>query len=193
MNSATRQSRDYFESLYRLSDDPWRFATSAYERQRYLVILDGLSRTFYRRGWEPGCSVGVLTAALALRVQSLVASDISDAAVALAKERCRGLAHVQIQQGDLVEKMPEGVFDLMVFSELGYYFSVGRLKRIALEMAERLEPGGEFVAVHWLGTSADHVLHGDEVHEVLAANLPCESIGGSRHAGFRIDAWRRAE
>ncbi len=81
----------------------------------------------------------------------------------------------------------------MIFSELGYYFSAARLKHIALQMAQHLEPGGELVAAHWLGISADHVLHGDEVHAVLAATLRCEPIGHSRHAGFRIDAWRRPE
>jgi Methyltransferase domain len=51
----------------------------------------------------PGCSVGVLTAKLAARVNHLVASDIADTAVARARERCRGLAHIQIHQHD-VEK-----------------------------------------------------------------------------------------
>jgi protein-L-isoaspartate O-methyltransferase len=192
VNISNRQSQAFFEARYQASSDPWRFASSTYELDRYQATLDALSRPAYRRGFEPGCSVGVLTAALAGRVEHLIACDIAETAVACAKERCREFSHVEIHHRDVVQRPPGGTFDLMVFSELGYYFSVKRLTAMARQMASRLEPGGEFVAVHWLGTSADHVLHGDVVHELLARNLLCEWIGGSRHAGFRIDSWRRA-
>jgi SAM-dependent methyltransferase len=191
VNDSNRQSQAFFEARYQASSDPWRFASSTYELNRYQATLDTLSRSTYLRGFEPGCSVGVLTAALARRVEHLIACDIAETAVACAKERCRELRHVEIYHRDVVEGPPLGSFDLMIFSELGYYFPVNRLAAMARQMASRLDPGGEFVAVHWLGTSTDHVLHGDVVHEVLAANLPCERIGGSRHDGFRIDSWRR--
>jgi SAM-dependent methyltransferase len=191
MNTMDRQSQAFFEARYQASSDPWQFASSAYELDRYQATLESLSRASYRRGFEPGCSVGVLTAALARRIDHLIACDISATAVARAKERCHELWNVEIHQRDVAEGPPEGSFDLIVFSELGYYFSTDRLRTIARQMVDRLEPGGEFVAVHWLGNSADHVLHGDEVHEALAQSLPCEQMAGSRHAGFRIDSWRR--
>jgi len=192
MNLANRQSPAFFEAKYHASRDPWQFSSSNYERERYDATLAALSRASYQRGFEPGCSIGVLTAALAPRVRQLIACDISDTAVALARDRCRGLAHVDIYRGDVAEGPPPGAFDLMVFSELGYYFSPTRLIALADRMADSLQAGGEFVAVHWLGSSADHILHGDAVHEVLARNLPCQWISGSRHAGFRIDSWRRS-
>jgi SAM-dependent methyltransferase len=191
VNTSNRQSQEFFEARYQTSSDPWRFASSTYELNRYQATLDALSRRSYRLAFEPGCSVGVLTAALAGRVERLIACDISETAVVSAKERCREFSHVEIYHRDVVQGPPDGSFDLMIFSELGYYFPINRLAAMARQMASRLEPGGEFVAVHWLGTSADHVLHGDVVHEVLAQNLPCKRIGGSRHAGFRIDSWRR--
>jgi SAM-dependent methyltransferase len=192
MSKPNRQSRAFFEARYQAASDPWRFASSSYELDRYQATLNALSQPRYRRGFEPGCSVGVLTAALAQRVDHLIACDIAETAVACAKERCRDLPNVDLYQGDAADEPPEGNFDLMVFSELGYYFSADRLNTIARAMVNRLMPGGEFVAVHWLGHSADHVLHGDAVHEVLAAHLPCEWMKGSRHAGFRIDSWRKA-
>jgi len=191
VTASNRQSRAFFEARYRATRDPWQFASSPYELYRYETTLQALKRAVYRRAFEPGCSIGVLTAALARRVGHLFACDISAAAVATATERCRGLANVEIYQGDAAATMPEGTFDLIVFSELGYYFSADRLGAIARRMADRLDPGGEFTAVHWLGHSADHVLHGDEVHEVLAQTLRCKRIGISRHDGFRIDSWRR--
>jgi SAM-dependent methyltransferase len=191
MKTSNRQSQAFFEARYQASNDPWRFASSTYELNRYQATLDALARPSYPRGFEPGCSVGVLTVALAGRVEHLIACDIAETAVAFAKERCRELSNVEIYHRDAAQGPPDGCFDLIVFSELGYYFSVNLLSAMARQMANRLAPGGELVAVHWLGTSDDHVLHGDVVHEVLAENLPCEWIGGSRHAGFRIDSWRR--
>lgn len=191
MRECSRQSKEFFEARYRTSSDPWQFASSAYELARYQTTLESLSRESYRRAFEPGCSVGVLTLRLAPRVQHLIACDLSETAVARARERCRDSAHVEIYQGDVAAGPPEGTFDLMVFSELGYYFSVDRLQAIATRLADGLESGGEFLAVHWLGHSADHLLQGDVVHEVLDKTLPCVWLGGSRHAGFRIDAWRR--
>ncbi len=185
------QSRAFFEARYQAASDPWQFAASSYEQDRYQATLDALTQPTYRRGFEPGCSIGVLTAALATRVAELIACDLSDTAVARARERCRAWKQVDIHQGDVADGPPPGRFDLMVFSELGYYFRPDRLRRVAGRMAHSLEPGGEFVAVHWLGISPDHRLHGDAVHQVLAQHLPLQWIGGSRHAGFRIDSWRR--
>jgi SAM-dependent methyltransferase len=193
MSETSRQSKAFFEKRYRASSDPWQFASSAYELARYQTTLDSLSRGSYRRGFEPGCSVGVLTARLASRVEHLIACDVSDTAVAHAKARCRNLRHVEIYRGDVVAGAPGGdTFDLMVFSELGYYFSVAQLQELVNLLADRLAPAGEFLAVHWLGDSPDHLLHGDEVHEVLGQTLPCDWLAGSRHPGFRVDSWRRA-
>jgi SAM-dependent methyltransferase len=184
------QSRDFFEVRYRESSDPWGFATSSYEQDRYRATLAALKQPVYRHAYEPGCSVGVLTAALAARCRRVSACDIAAEAVALARKRCKRFSHVSIVQADAAVP-PDDAFDLIIFSEIGYYFDAARLRELALALADVLQPGGEFVAVHWLGHSADHVLHGDEVHAVLRAALPCEWIAGERHAGFRIDSWRR--
>jgi protein-L-isoaspartate O-methyltransferase len=191
VNSSDRQSEAFFEARYRTSSDPWRFSSATYELNRYRATLDALSRPNYARGFEPGCSIGVLTAALAGRVKHLIACDIAETAVARAKERCREFRNVEIHHRNAAQGPPDGTFDLMVFSELGYYFSVNQLTDLTQQMVARLAAGGEFVAVHWLGTSSDHLLHGDVVHEVLADNLRCDWIGGSRYAGFRIDSWRQ--
>jgi SAM-dependent methyltransferase len=191
MNTADRQSQAFFEARYQVCKDPWDFASSPYELARYRATLESLSRSSYQCAYEPGCSVGVLTAALAQRCGRVVACDIAPTAVACARARCHVFSHVEISQRDAADGPPCGTFDLMLFSELGYYFSADRLKAVARRMAEQLDQGGEFVAVHWLGRSADHVLHGEEVHELLAQSLPLTWQSGSRHPGFRIDSWRK--
>jgi len=185
------RTADAFEQLYRATPDPWQFACSTYEQNRYEVILASLRRAHYPRVFEPGCSVGVLTQQLAERCDELIATDVAPTALEQARSRCASLPHVQLELREDAEFIPPGRFDLIVFSEIGYYFSRARLTQLAVGLAEALEPNGELLAVHWLGDSDDHVLHGDEVHETLEEALPLHHWLTARHDGFRLDGWRR--
>jgi hypothetical protein len=44
---------------------------------------------------------------------------------------------------------------------------------------------------HRLGHSADHVMDGDDVHEVLRSSLPLQWVKVERNKGFRIDCWMK--
>jgi SAM-dependent methyltransferase len=166
-------------------------ATSSYESGRYRTTLAALTRGSYRRAFEPGCSVGELTTGLAQRCGQVIATEVAPTAVATARRRCARYANVEIRQANVAIDAPPGRFDLIVFSEIGYYFEPPALRRILANLSAALEPGGEFLAVHWLGSNVDHVLHGDAVHHVLATSLTLEWIGGVRHPEFRLDSWRR--
>ena len=78
---------DYFARMYGGSDDPWGFRTRWYEERKRAVTLAALDRPRYRRGFEPGCSVGVLTAGLAERCDALLASDVDPTAVVASSHR----------------------------------------------------------------------------------------------------------
>ena len=54
-------SPDYFEDLYAADIDPWKFASSGYEREKYAQTLAALPEARYPRALEVGCSIGVLT------------------------------------------------------------------------------------------------------------------------------------
>jgi SAM-dependent methyltransferase len=162
--------------MYHQSRDPWNFAQSEYERGRYRATLDALLRPSYRRAFEPGCSIGELTALMALRCDRVVATDVAPSAVAVAKERCRGLRNVDVYQADLANGLPNGPFDLIVMSEVGYYFEPRVLAAIATATAAQLEPGGEFVAVHWLGHSDDHVLGGEALKVRHLTEQACTDV-----------------
>jgi len=180
-----------FEALYKESADPWNFSGSSYEQQRYASTIAALSRDRYGSAFEPGCSVGELTARLAARCASVLATDVSASAVARAGARCAALANVELRCEALSESLPDRVFDLVVFSEIAYYFEREGLLRIVQALPSRLATGGEFVAVHWLGFSPDHALHADEVHALLLEHLPLRHRYGERFSGFRIDSWVR--
>jgi protein-L-isoaspartate O-methyltransferase len=184
-------SRASFETRYRTERDPWNFATSPYERGRYREILRVLSRARYRYAFEPGCSVGELTVQLASRCDRVLATDVAPTAADRARRRCARWPNVSVACADLSGTIPAGPFDLIIFSEIGYYFGCRALAEIARRLRGALESGGEFGAVHWLGHSQDHALHGDVVHQVLEQSLDLERIEGRRTPEFRIDTWIR--
>jgi 2-polyprenyl-3-methyl-5-hydroxy-6-metoxy-1,4-benzoquinol methylase len=190
MNAETT-SRQFFDALYEGNPDPWHFASSDYELGRYERIVRALSRPRYKRAFEPGCSVGVLTEQLASHCDEVEAMDISGVAVNRARQRCSHLSNVHIKQGAIPKDIPAEEFDLMVFSEIGYYFDESHLASLVDQLIEHTSPGGTFLAAHWLGSSADHLLSGDRVHEII---LECEELAhdySERHAEFRLDRWER--
>ena len=184
-----RPSRESFEAHYASAADPWKFESSPYEQSRYECLLRALSRGHYAVVYEPGCSIGVLTAKLAAIADAVIATDVARTAISHARARCRNLPNVTLSCGDVTTFTPSAAPDLIVFSEIGYYFDAIELMRTASRLSQALRPGGEFMAAHWLGSSTDHMLHGDEVHETLRASLPLKWVKGERYARFRIDCW----
>jgi SAM-dependent methyltransferase len=184
-------SQAFFEKKYREAGDPWEFASSSYEQQRYATTIHALGGGHFSRAFEPGCSIGILTEQLAERCELVEAMDISPTAVRTAQQRCRDYANVTIRQGALPEAIPPGNFDLIVFSEIGYYFEPRVLAEIATRLVDRLQMGGMFLAVHWLGHSSDHRLNGDQVHEVLSGIPGLYPTEAQRHEGFRLNTWTR--
>jgi chemotaxis methyl-accepting protein methylase len=67
----------------------------------------------------------------------------------------------------LPDEFPEGTFDLIVLSEVLYYFSKEDLGRLADKCLLALEPGGEIILCHWLGET-DYPLTGREASEIFA-------------------------
>ena len=189
---ARKVSKDVFEARYGQYNDPWNFATSEYELGRYQTTLSALSQTSYGTVYEPGCSVGVLTSALAPMAKHVIGIDFAPSAVLRARTRCAAWSNVEVHCASVATYVPEPPLDLVVFSELGYYFDAPELARIGRVLSQKLNPRGEFLAVHWLGHSPDHVTHGDQVHETLRRSLPLMWVKGERYPLFRIDYWRKS-
>lgn len=183
-------SAEAFEAKYAADPDPWRFASSPYELGRYDALLAVMERTHYRSGYEPGCSIGVLTRRLARRCDSLLAVDVSPTAVAMARERCHDLPNVDLNVAEVGDVGTAG-FDLVVLSEIGYYFELKVLDDLLGKLAGSLVPSGELVACHWTGRSIDHVLAGEVVHRQIAANRDLLLGRSQVHEGFLLETWFR--
>lgn len=182
----------FFEDTYRRAEDPWSFAADPTERARYDRIVAQLGDRTFAAVFEPACSIGVLTERLAARCQALLAIDVAPSAVERAQARCARFPHVTVAVGRLPDHIPLGPLDLVVFSEVGYYFDEPTLGRVIDRLLEPLEPGGLLVACHWTGTSADHVLSGQVVHDVLDAHEGLEAQHHEQHATYVLATYRRA-
>jgi SAM-dependent methyltransferase len=185
-----------FDALYRDDADPWAFTTSRYELDKYDTTVAGLHAARYTRCFEPACSIGVLTERLAVRADAVVACDASPVAIGTARERLRDVQNVEFVAAVIPEWWPSGTFDLVVLSELGYYWDIPGWRDVLRRVAHSLAPGGELMAVHWLGSSPDHVLDGATVHRELAAKFGppdlhlerFENSDGTAN-GFVLDRW----
>ena len=159
----------YFDQVYAARDDPWDFGTSAYEREKYADTLAHLPRARYRRGFEVGCSIGVLTSQLAGHCESLLSVDVSERALEQARARCADLPQVQIERLQIPRDEPRGSFDLIVVSEVGYYWSRTDLDCAIALLAAHQPAGGDLLLVHWTPPVHDYPLRGDEVRDVWLA------------------------
>lgn len=157
----------YFDDLYAGAADPWGFQDRWYERRKRALTAALLPRPRYRSGFEPGCSLGVLTEVLASRCDHLLATDVSPAALAAARERLAGKDHVTFRSWALGDAWPDEQFDLVVLSEVLYYLQASLLRAVLPQAVAALEPGGTLLAVHWRHPVADYPLGGDEVHAEL--------------------------
>jgi hypothetical protein len=84
---------------------------------------------------------------------------------------------------------PQGEFDLIVFSEVGYYLDAATLRETIRRFAAALAAGGTFVACHWRQPFAPAPLAGDEVHRYLEREWPWPRAYRYRDADFVLDGW----
>ncbi len=178
----------YFDQLYARNADPWEFETSSYEAAKYAATLAALPGLIYKNGLELGCSIGVLTKLLALRCARLLATDVSESALTLALARCVDLENVHFECCDLASHFPAGSFDLILVSEVGYYFSASDLETLRGKIARALIPGGHLLLVHFTGET-NYPLTADAVHNAFIAwqGRAWTRLKAHREDSYRLD------
>jgi predicted TPR repeat methyltransferase len=186
----TSTDREYFQNMYDESTDPWNFATSSYEQRKYALTINSLPRERYRNAFEPGCSIGVLSELLASRCERLLATDIVSSALEQAKKRLRRYENVVVESRAIPESWPDEVFDLVVLSEVAYYFDAGSLRDILALIVRSTLPGAHVIGVHWRGET-DYPLTGDRAHELMNANDQLRRIVHHLEEKFTLDLWER--
>lgn len=177
----------FFERIYAQADDPWDFRTSDYEREKYQSTIALLPRRGFGSGFEIGCSIGVLTERLAQHCDRLLAVDINQRALAAARARNAGSPHVHFAQMTVPLEFPSERFELIVVSEVAYYWSDADLARARDLIATSLAGGGILELVHFLPVVDEYIRDGDAVHEYFLADARFRCIASKRTARYRID------
>lgn len=183
----------YFDAMYEAAPDPWGFENRWYERRKYAISLAQLPGRRYRSAFEPGCSIGVLTAMLARRCNRLLSCDVAASAVQAAARRTRNLPHVLIERRQIPQEWPTGRFDLIVFSEILYYFGDRDLEQVLDYGVGALRPGGTLLAVHWRHPVTEYPRSGDDVHRALAARPGLARLVSHQEEDFLAEVYRRTD
>lgn len=186
----TSTPRSYFTDRYAADPDPWGFESSWYEERKYGLTVAALPEPRYTSAFEPGCSVGVLSALLARRCDHLVATDIVPAALARAAGRLRDADNVTFEAQAVPGWWPAGRFDLVVLSEIAYYFDAATLRELVGRTVGSTLPGATVIGVHWRGPT-DYPLSGDEAHALIGSSPHLERCSRLVEPSFVLEVWRR--
>jgi hypothetical protein len=130
-----------FEARYRADPDPWGYASSPYEREKYAGTLAACGSGPFAGALELGGSIGVFSAQLAPRCRSLVTIDGAPTAVAAARRRLADRSNVELVLDSIPGDIPPRSYDLVC--------------------------GGRLVAVHWRPAGAERPFTAAEVHAIL--------------------------
>ena len=99
---------------------------------------------------------------------------------------------VEVEQRALPEELPTGPFDLIVCSEILYYWSEEVLVGALPRLEQALAPGGSLIAVHWRPETRTYPLQGDEVHAILRRELSVlEHAAEHVEDSYRLDRFDR--
>ena len=178
----------YFHALYSANADPWNLANSEYERRKCQATLDALPARRYHHAFEIGCAIGVLTRLLAARVDHLLSVDMEDIALDQARVNCEGVANVRFERMVVPAAWPDRRFDLILLSEVLYYFSPDDIQHTAKKTRQSASEDAVVVLVHWTHPT-DLPLSGDDATELFLTSVgpDLSPICQIRTADYRID------
>jgi hypothetical protein len=162
------------------------------EHERHLVqmILSGIGRRSFARGYLAGCTGGEAVAQLSRVCAHLMVVPDSIPALESIRRRCAHLPNVEFRSPD-ARYRTAGCFDLIVISGLDDLQAAG-VERAAAVLVEDLALDGELVAVHAIARPGRRGLHPDAVHHLLRTHLPLRWVDGDRDGEFCRDSWRVA-
>jgi SAM-dependent methyltransferase len=179
----------YFDDVFTGDDDPWSLASSPYEAAKFDATIAAIDDRRYCSALEIGCAHGVLTARLAPLCDTLTSIDISLRAVELARSRCAALSNVTIARCSFPAETPDGAFDLVVLSEVVYYWDDADIERAAAAIRASATPDCRIILVHWTGDT-DYPQTGDAAVTKLRDRLGGVAVErAERKDAYRLDLW----
>ncbi|WP_291041644.1 bifunctional PIG-L family deacetylase/class I SAM-dependent methyltransferase [Herbiconiux sp.] len=193
---------DYFDRLHAGADDPWGFESRWYEERKRALLVAALPDRRYGTVLEVGCSTGVLSAALLERTtERFVGVDVSEVALEHARTRAAAASApsptapsptAEFRRLQVPAEWPEGPFDLVVVSEVGYYLDAPDLVGLLDRILDTLTPGGAVAVCHWRHPVAGRTATGDDVHAAFAAHPGLDRLAHHLEEDFVLDVFTRA-
>ena len=195
IEAVDRSSSAFFDSLYRFSPsrDPWDLGDNPIDPAKTDAVAALVRPEVHRRVLEVGCGPGFLTERLGRTAVSVLAVDSSAAAVEVARDRCRGLDGVELRVAHVPDDLrPDDMdFDLVVLSDVGYYFDLDGLRCLVADLRERTSHGAGLIAAHWSGPAPDHRIGADAVHRIIDSELGWRRCSTGSLPQHRLDLWTR--
>lgn len=175
-----------FDALFARDADPWAFETSEYEKRKRAATIAALHGARFSRALEVGCASGVLTAELAPFCDRMLAIDVSERALAIARRRITPDAAVEFARAEVPREWPTGAFDLIVLSEVLYFLSAEEIRETSQKASECLAAGGLCLLVNWTGPN-DLPVSGTEAVRLFASAASWRTENVERADTYRID------
>ncbi len=179
-----------FDAIFE-QDDPWGLESLWYEARKRDLVMAVLPERWYAHALEAGCATGMLTERLAVRCDTLLAIDPVARAVERTQSRVAAYPRVEVRKARLPDNWPNGTFDLIVLSELGYFFAPDAWIRTARHAADALTPRGTIVACHWLRPFAERQMSTRHVHAAIARQPGLHRHVRHIEPDFLLEVWSR--
>ena len=195
MDTNSSLNEHYFNDVYSRNDDPWEFESSEYERKKYRDTINALPGDIYNSAFEIGCSIGVLSEMLAAKCNRLLSVDVTDMPLEKARQRLKDRPQVTFKKMTVPAEFPEENFDLIVLSEVGYYWAEKDLLLAQEGILAHLQPKGQLLLVHWTPFVPDYPLTGDQVHDsfmqLAGEGKALTHLHGKREEKYRLDLFEK--
>lgn len=187
--TAPAADRAYFERLYAGADDPWGLAERFYEQRKRAITLASLSQERFARAFEPGCATGLFTVELARRCDEVVAWDTAERAAELTRQRLADAdLQARVEPAVVPQHWPAGTFDLLFFSEVGYFVTDPDLLTRRIDAC--LASDGVVLACHWRHPGVENPHTTDAVHAAIGSGLAL--LVDHREDDFLLQVWSRS-
>ena len=179
----------FFDETFSKSSDPWAYTSSFYETSKFRTTIRCLPKVQFKNAFEIGCAIGVLSQKLAKKCDRLLSVDYSEVGLEEARKRCVGFPQVRFEQMQIPQQFPTEKFDLILFSEVGYYLTMPDLLTAKQKIIDQLLPGGYLLMVHFRSQVESFILNGDIVHDTFLQESAqfLKHLGDPRQQKFWID------
>lgn len=94
---------------------------------------------------------------------------------------------MHLDERALPQGWPDGTFDIVVLSELLYYFSDDDLAEVTRLAVHAVAPGGSLISVHWRHQVRDYPQSGDAAQQALSLAAAGHLVPTVRHVEDDFD------